>query len=70
VFLLLKLERHHGGNDSFILSKNMCASMGWGLPRWYAARDLLVKVGAIRCIQPGGRGPNDPPIYGWGTRGL
>jgi hypothetical protein len=40
------------------------------LPRWYAVRDLLVKVGAIRCIQPGGRGPNDPPIYGWGTRGL
>jgi hypothetical protein len=43
VFLLLKLERHHGGNDSFILSKNMCASMGWGLPRWYAVRDLSTR---------------------------
>jgi hypothetical protein len=70
VFLLLKLERHHGGNDSFILSKTMCTSMEWGLPRWYSARDLLVKIGAIRCIEPGGRGPNDPPIYGWGTKGL
>jgi hypothetical protein len=70
VFLLLKLERHHGGNDSFVLSKNMCASMGWGLPRWYSARDLLVKIGAIRCINPGGCGPNDPPIYGWGTKNL
>jgi hypothetical protein len=66
IYLLLKLERHHGGNDRFILSKSMCASMGWGLPRWYSARDLLVKIGAIRCIEPGGRGPNDPPIYGWG----
>jgi Bifunctional DNA primase/polymerase, N-terminal len=70
VFLLLKLERHHGGNDSFVLSKTMCTSMGWGLPRWYAARDLLVKIGAIRCIESGGRGPNDPPIYGWGTKNL
>ena len=70
VFLLLKLERHHGGNDRFIRSKTMCSSIGWGLPRWYAARDLLVRVGAIRCIEPGGRGPNDPPIYGWGTQGL
>jgi hypothetical protein len=68
IFLLLKLDRHHGGNDSFVLSKTMCASMGWGLPRWYSARDALVKIGAIRCIEPGGRGPNDPPIYGWGMR--
>jgi hypothetical protein len=70
LFLLLKLGRHHGGNDTFFLSKSMCSSMGWGLPRWYSARDLLVKTGVIRCIQPGGRGPNDPPIYGWGTKGL
>jgi hypothetical protein len=70
ILLLLKLERHHGGNDSFVLSKTMCTSMGWGLPRWYAARDLLVKTGVIRRIEPGGRGPNDPPKYGWGTKNL
>ena len=70
VFLLLKLERYHGGNDSFVLSKTMAASMSWGWPRWYAARDLLLAAGIIRCIKAGGRGPNDLPIYGWGTKGL
>jgi Bifunctional DNA primase/polymerase, N-terminal len=69
VFLLLKLERHHGGNDGFILSKAMATSLGWGLPRFYAARTLLEQASVIRCLEPGGRGPNDPPIYGWGLRG-
>jgi hypothetical protein len=69
VFLLLKLERHHGGNDSFILSKAMASSLGWGLPRFYAARTHLERASIIRCLEPGGRGPNDPPIYGWALRG-
>jgi hypothetical protein len=58
------LLRQHWGRD-FVLSKPMAASMGWGLPRWRAARDALEKLGFIRCIHPGGRGPHDPPIYGW-----
>ena len=70
VFLLLKLERYHGGNDRFIMAKPMAASMRWTLPRWRAARDQLVGAGVIRCIHPGGRGPHDPPIYGWGGQGL
>jgi hypothetical protein len=68
VFLLLKLDRYHGGNDKFILSKAMAPTMGWSWSRWYAARRALVEAGIIRCISPGGRGPNDPPIYGWGMR--
>jgi len=69
LFLLLRLERYHGGNDVFALANAMASSMGWGLPRWQRARDYLVKVGLIRCIHPGGRGPNDPPIYGWTIKG-
>ena len=66
--LLVILERYHGGNDRFALAKPMAIKMGWTLPRWYAARDYLIKTGLIRCIYPGGRGPNDPPIYGWGIK--
>jgi len=66
--LLVILERYHGGNDRFALAKPMAVKMCWTLPRWYAARGYLAKTGLIRCIHPGGRGPNDPPIYGWGIR--
>jgi hypothetical protein len=67
--LLLRLERFHGGNDRFALAKAMAASMGWDIRRWKAARAALVGVGLIKCIQPGGRGPNDPPIYAWALKG-
>src|SRR5262249_33782748 len=69
IFLLLKLERHHGGNDTFALANAMASSMGWGLPRWQRARDLLVKTCVLRRIKQGGHGPNDPPIYGWALKG-
>jgi Primase C terminal 1 (PriCT-1) len=61
------LRRQHWGRD-FVLSKAMAAAMRWGHPRWKKARDALVALGFIRCIHPGGKGPNDPPIYGW-TKG-
>jgi Bifunctional DNA primase/polymerase, N-terminal/Primase C terminal 1 (PriCT-1) len=70
LLLLLTLERYHGGNDRFALAKPMAASMGWSMPRWKAARSALSQAGIIRCLHPGGRGPNDPPIYVWGTKGL
>jgi Bifunctional DNA primase/polymerase, N-terminal/Primase C terminal 1 (PriCT-1) len=70
LLLLLRLERYHGGNDRFILAKPMAASMGWTIPRWKAARSNLAVAGIIRCARPGGRGPNDPPIYTWGTKDL
>src|SRR5262249_14505233 len=67
--LLLRLERFHGGNDRFALAKPMAASMGWDLRRWKVARTALVDIGMIRCLHPGGRGPNDPPIYAWALKG-
>jgi Bifunctional DNA primase/polymerase, N-terminal/Primase C terminal 1 (PriCT-1) len=63
--LLLVLERYHGGNASFVLANAMTIKMGWTLARWRAARDYLVKHGYIQLIRQGGRGPHDPPIYGW-----
>jgi Bifunctional DNA primase/polymerase, N-terminal/Primase C terminal 1 (PriCT-1) len=63
-YLMMVLKRHHWGRD-FILANPMAASMRWGLRRWQAARDLLVKLGIIACVHEGGMGPGDPPIYGW-----
>jgi hypothetical protein len=42
--LLLKLERYHGGNSTYVLSKAMAPTMGSGWSRWYAARDALVPL--------------------------
>lgn len=63
--LLMILERYHASNDNFILAKAMAASLGWGIRRWRAARERLVEGGFIRCVQPGGRRPKDPPIFAW-----
>jgi hypothetical protein len=62
--LLTVLKRHHWGRD-FVLSKPMAAMFGWTLPRWYSARNLLVRFGIIACIHEGGMGPHDPPVYAW-----
>jgi hypothetical protein len=62
--LLTSLKRHHWGPD-FVLSKPMAAMFGWSLPRWYSARNLLVRSGVIACIHEGGKGPHDPPVYAW-----
>jgi Bifunctional DNA primase/polymerase, N-terminal/Primase C terminal 1 (PriCT-1) len=62
--LLTMLKRHHWGRD-FILSKAMAAIFGWTVPRWYRARDFLVRCGIIACIHEGGMGPHDPPVYAW-----
>jgi hypothetical protein len=69
VALLVVLERYHGGNDRFILANEMASRMRWGLERWRAARDLLVHSNVIRRCRAGGRGPHDPPIYGWAMKG-
>jgi hypothetical protein len=68
LLLLIRLERYHGGNDRFALAKPMAASMGWSLARWYAARAVLTQANIIRCINPGGRGPNDPAMYRWAMK--
>lgn len=63
--LLMKLRAAHGWREEkrFVLSKAFAASLGWTLRRFYAARDFLQERGFIRCLHPGGNGPNDPPIY-------
>ena len=62
------LRRFHWGRE-FVLAKAMAAAMGWGLPKWKEARDALRRLGFIRCIHPGGNGPNDPPVYAWAKGG-
>jgi hypothetical protein len=63
--LYARLKRHHWSRD-FYLPKAMAQSMGWGIPKFKRARDTLVALGYIECIHPGGKGPNDPPVYCWG----
>lgn len=63
--LLSILKRHHWGRPEFVLAKSMAKSLGWTEERFKAARDRLVESGLIFCIRPGGRGRNDPPVYGW-----
>ena len=62
--LYCDLRYYHWGRD-FVLSKAMAPAMGWGLPKWKSARNVLVRLGFIRCIHPGGNGRHDPPIYNW-----
>ena len=64
VVLYCELRSKHWNRD-FVLTKQMAAAMGWGLPKWKKARDTLVRLGFIHCIHRGGEGPHDPPIYAW-----
>jgi hypothetical protein len=64
LFSILKCR--HWGRAEFILASSMAASLGWTLKRFKEARGSLVECGLIRCLHPGGRGRNDPPIYAWG----
>ncbi len=66
--LYCDLRCHHWGR-SFVLTKAMAAAMGWSLLKWKRARDTLVRLGFIRCIHAGGKGPHDPPIFTWELRG-
>jgi Bifunctional DNA primase/polymerase, N-terminal/Primase C terminal 1 (PriCT-1) len=63
-YLLMILKRHHWGRD-FVLANAMASAIGWRLPRWRNARNILVRLGLIACIHEGGLGPSDPPIYAW-----
>ncbi|WP_292061583.1 bifunctional DNA primase/polymerase [Mesorhizobium sp.] len=60
--LLSLLMRHHWGRD-FYLSKAYAETLGWATNTMKAARNALVERGLIECVHPGGRGPNDPPVY-------
>ena len=60
--LLLKLRRHHWG-EHFPMTKALAAALGWRVQNFKAARDELIQQRIIECIHPGGRHPNDPPLY-------
>jgi hypothetical protein len=65
--LVSALKWHHGGSrEPFFIAKGMATKLGWGLPRFYRARQRLLNDGVIVCVHPGGRRPADPPVYGWG----
>lgn len=66
--LLSILKRHHRGRDQFVVASGLATAMEWDGRRFLKARRSLEACGLIRCIHPGGRGPKDPPIYGW-TKG-
>lgn len=61
--LLSILRRQHEGSGEFILAKAMADRLGWTLRAFKAARNVLVERGLISCVHPGGRGPNDPPVF-------
>jgi hypothetical protein len=63
--LLIFLKRAHSGRKQFVLANATADLLGWSLVQFKKARDHLVKIGRLRCIHPGGKGRNDPPIYGW-----
>lgn len=63
--LLMLLRSWHYEREEFVLANAIHQKLGWTLPKFKAARARLTEAGKIRCIHPGGRGPNDPPIYGW-----
>jgi Bifunctional DNA primase/polymerase, N-terminal len=64
--LLLILKINHEGTQDFVLANAMAdKTLCWPLRRFRAARAVLEHEGIIRCVHPGGRGQNDPPIYTW-----
>jgi hypothetical protein len=64
--LLLILKINHEGTQDFVLANAMAdKTLCWPLRRFRAARVVLEHEGIIRCVHPGGRGQNDPPIYTW-----
>jgi hypothetical protein len=62
---LLFLKRYHWNRNQFALAKETAEKLGWTLVRFRQARKILEDLGIIRCIHPGGKGPNDPPVYCW-----
>jgi hypothetical protein len=69
VLLLTDLRLHHWGHMKFALAtKAMASRCGWGLSRFWEARDALTQLGVIKLVQEATH--NKPAIYGWGTQGI
>jgi hypothetical protein len=66
--LLTQLERYHWDRDQFVLANKYAETLGWTLPRFRKARDLLVEADLIRQLTKGGRFKGDAPLFAWPTR--
>jgi hypothetical protein len=66
--LLMRLQRINFHRDPFILSNGMAKELRWGWSRFKAATVALVRGEIIACVDEGGRGPHNPPIYAWVNR--
>jgi Bifunctional DNA primase/polymerase, N-terminal len=69
VLLLTDIRFHHWGRKRFPLAtRAMAVRYGWGLSRFWAARNALMELGVIRLAQ--GATHNKPATYAWGTQGI
>lgn len=59
------LRSLHWDRKEFVIANAMAQALCWPVDRLRAARKALIAAGIIRCIHTGGRGPGDPPRYGW-----
>jgi hypothetical protein len=62
--LLMILRAQHRKESTFILAKAMATKrLGWTIPRFRQARAELERRGFVQCLNRGGHGRHDPPIY-------
>jgi hypothetical protein len=61
--LMLLIRRHNGRGNKFALAAATGKRLKWTLPRFRKARELLVDLGLIVCIDRGGRGKHSPPTF-------
>lgn len=64
--LMMVIRRNHWDRERFCLANAMAQGMGWTLPRFKAARRLLVDRGYLRMLRPATN--KAPSEYGWPQR--
>jgi hypothetical protein len=57
-YLLSVLKRYHGAKSGapFKLAKGTAGKLGWGMRRYYSARDYLIEHGLLELVQRGESG--------------
>lgn len=64
--LFMILKRNHSQRQQFAMAKSHAKALGWGEHRYRHARAVLEKCGHIVCLNRGGQGPRNPPLYRFG----
>jgi hypothetical protein len=67
ISLFMRLLRHNNDHQTFCVANSMAARLEWTLPKFKAARRLLLEAELLRLIHPGGRHRHDPSVYAWGV---